>query len=44
METTIYILSLTFGYFIAIFAIMNPIMAVPVFLVLTDNNTEEHRR
>jgi multiple antibiotic resistance protein len=37
-------LSLTFGYFIAIFAIMNPITAMPVFLVLTENNTKEHRK
>lgn len=44
METAFYAISLTFGYFIAIFAIMNPIMAVPVFLVLTENNTEAHRR
>ena len=45
MDTTIInLLSLTFGYFIAIFAIMNPITAMPVFLVLTENNTEEHRR
>ena len=45
METTIYILSLTFGYFIAnICDYESQLMAVPVFLVLTDNNTEEHRR
>lgn len=33
-----------FGYFIAIFAIMNPVTAMPVFLVLTENNTDEHRK
>jgi multiple antibiotic resistance protein len=44
LETTFYYLSLTFGYFIAIFAIMNPITAMPVFLVLTENNTKEHRK
>jgi multiple antibiotic resistance protein len=37
------LLSLLFGYFIAIFAIVNPVTAMPVFLVLTDNNTVEQR-
>lgn len=43
METTAHILSLLLGYFIAIFAIVNPVTAMPVFLVLTEGNTAEER-
>lgn len=43
MDATLSLLSLLFGYFIAIFAIVNPVTAMPVFLVLTENNTEAER-
>jgi multiple antibiotic resistance protein len=38
------LISLLFGYFIAIFAIVNPISAVPVFLVLTENDSDQFRK
>lgn len=43
MDATLSLLSLLFGYFIAIFAIVNPVTAMPVFLVLTESNTEAER-
>ena len=43
LDTTINLLSLLAGYFIAIFAIVNPVTAMPVFLVLTENNTAVQR-
>ena len=43
MDVTLSLLSLLIGYFIAIFAIVNPITAMPVFLVLTETNTEAER-
>jgi multiple antibiotic resistance protein len=43
MDVTLSLLSLLIGYFIAIFAIVNPITAMPVFLVLTETNTKAER-
>lgn len=43
MDATLSLLSLLFGYFIAIFAIVNPVTAMPVFLVLTETDTEAER-
>ncbi len=43
MDTSAHIISLLLGYFIAIFAIVNPITAMPVFLVLTEGNTAAER-
>jgi multiple antibiotic resistance protein len=43
MDASAQIISLLIGYFIAIFAIVNPITAMPVFLVLTEGNTAEER-
>jgi multiple antibiotic resistance protein len=43
MDATLSLLSLLIGYFIAIFAIVNPITAMPVFLVLTETDTEAER-
>ncbi len=43
METTAHLLSLLFGYFIAIFTIVNPLSAMPVFLALTTTNTAAER-
>lgn len=37
------LISLLFGYFIAIFAIVNPVTAMPIFLVLTEKDTVERR-
>lgn len=43
MDASAHIISLLLGYFIAIFAIVNPITAMPVFLVLTEGNTADER-
>lgn len=43
LDSTIYLISLLFGYFVAIFAIVNPVTAMPVFLVLTEGDSIESR-
>lgn len=43
MESSAHLVSLLFGYFIAIFAIVNPVTAMPVFLVLTEGDTMQRR-